>query len=526
LRDPGRRQSARPYFLWVHLYDPHEPYAPPSPFRERFAGRLYDGEIAFVDELVGRLLDEVGFGGSQAPLVVVAGDHGESLGEHGESTHGLFVYDAAVHVPLIVAWPGAVTPSVVRQTVRLIDVAPTLADLAGLSPLGNIEGLSLRPLMSPGSAGSSEAPPAYVETLFPEFFMRWAPLRAVEIGHWKYIEAPEAELYDLGSDPHEQANVIAREPATAAALARTLSGLVGQGGGRMSSTPLTDEARQRLASLGYVSAAPTPARPGASDLPDPKRMAPLFERLLSGNRALAEGRAADAARIASEALVQDRTNAFARLLLGRAALALGNFGDALTALEAYVELVPSSADAHHWMALAALRGGDRSRALREEDAAIALDPRHGAALALKAGLLLSSGREGEGLELLRSAIERDPSNHVLRVELADLLSDARRPDEAEAAYRNALAARPQDGRALTGLGRLLTATGRAEQALDTLARALELDPRDEEARFERAEAYTKLGRGKEARTEYEHLANAPTRPDIRAAARQRLATRP
>jgi arylsulfatase A-like enzyme len=124
------RQAQRPYFLWVHLYDPHEPYAAPSPYRERFAGRDYDGEVAFADALVGELLEASGYASGAPPLVVVASDHGESLGEHGESTHGLFVYDETQRVPLIVTWPRVLSPRVVETPVRLLDVAPTVADLA------------------------------------------------------------------------------------------------------------------------------------------------------------------------------------------------------------------------------------------------------------------------------------------------------------------------------------------------------------------------------------------------------------
>ncbi len=515
-----RQGSTRPYFLWVHLYGAHDPYLPPSPFRERFADRLYDGEIAFDDAVVGELLDATGYGAADGPLVVVAGDHGESLGEHGESTHGLFVYDATLRVPLIVAWPGVVAPAVATPAVGLVDVAPTILDLAGAGALAGAEGQSLRAVMRGGSMDGS--PAVYAETYFPQFFMQWAPLRAIEAGRWKYIDAPEPELYDLRGDPAEQTNLVAREPARVASLKRVLDGLTGAGAGRRASTPLTAEARERLASLGYLSAAAPSSPPtGGARLPDPKRMVGLFEQLLDGNRALARGDAGEAARIARAVLAKDSTNAFARLLLGRAALGAGRHREAIAAFKTYLAKVPGSADAHHWIALAALRMGDRVQALAEEEAALVIDPRHTAAVSIKAGLLFSSGRQDEGLQVLRAAVERDTANPALRTELADLLTDAGRYGDAEGEYRRVLATRPRDGRALLGLGLVLSATGRAEAASEPLNQAVDADPRNDEARFARAEVSERLGRIVAARSDYDWVATNSDRPDLRRAAAAR-----
>jgi arylsulfatase A-like enzyme/Flp pilus assembly protein TadD len=525
LRARGRHDGARPYLLWVHLYDAHEPYAPPSPFRESFASRPYDGEIAFQDAVVGQLLADVGYASMRSPLVLVAGDHGESLGEHGESTHGLFVYDAALRVPLIVAWPGVLAPRVVGSTVSLVDVAPTLLDLAGAPSIEGADGRSLRALLEGGKPEHDPAP-AYAETYFPQFFMQWAPLRAIHAGRWKYIDAPEPELYDLEADPREERNLLSHESTRATSLKRALDGMETATGGRLASTTLTPDVREKLASLGYVSAAAPAPAPAATSLPDPKNMAPLFERLLDGNRALAQGDATRAARIAREALAQDNGNAFARLLLGRASLAAGRDSDAIAAFRAYVTSVPGSADAHHWMALAHLRLGDRPQALKEEEAALALDPRHTAALALKAGLLFSGGRREDGLHVLREAVDRRPDDASLRVELADLLTDAKRFEEAEAEYRRVLDRRPHDSRALLGMGLVLGATNRPEAAMDPLTRAVEADPANDEARFARAEVLERLGRPTEARSDYAWVATESSRSDLRRVAAEKLASLP
>lgn len=519
------RALSRPYFLWVHLFDPHDPYAAPSPFREQFADRPYDGEVAFTDAVVGRLLERAG-GASPSTLVIVAGDHGESLGEHGESTHGLFVYESALRVPLIMAGGGIDRPAVVSEPVRLVDVAATIADLAALPAFDAGDGRSLRPLF--GGATDGEAPPpAYAETYFPQFFMGWAPLTAVRVGTWKYIEAPEPELYDLSVDDGERTNLIAAEPARAAALRRVLQSTQRAGASTMSPMTMSDDARQRLAALGYLSAV-TPPHAGMATTTgaDPKRMVAVFEELLDGNRALAGGRAEEAARIARGVRMRDPGNAFARLLHGRAALALGRHREAMAAFTDYLALVPQSADAHHWLALAALRLGDRARALAEEEAAVALDPAHTNALALRAGLLFSLGRRDEGITSLEQAVARDPDNTTLIVELADLLADAGRTADAEAGYRRVLARDGSHGRALTGLGVLLATTRRLPQALEYLTRAVDIDARDEEARFARAEVLGALGQGEAARAEYAHLARTATRPDLRDVAAARARSQP
>lgn len=507
-----------PYFLWVHLYDAHEPYAPPPAFAARFRASPYDGELAFVDAQVGALLDAAGTAAG-GPLVVAAGDHGESLGDHGERAHGLFVYESVLRVPLILSWPGHLDARVVTTPVRLVDVAPTVLALSGLPALAPAEGRDLSPLLRGADAGWTPAP-SYAETYFPEFFMGWAPLRAVDDGRWKYIDSPEPELYELASDPGETRNRLAESPATARALRKALEDTV-RGGERSAATTLTSDAQRTLSALGYVST-PAPA-PSGGARPAPARMVAVFERLTDGNRALADGRADVAVRIATEALHGDPGNAFAQLLLGRGRLALGDPVRAADALTAYLARVPSSADAHHWLALARMQRGDRARALAEEEAALAIDPGHAAAVALRAGLLFSMGRREEGVAALASAVEARPSHAGLRIDYADLLADAGRVADAEAQYRRVLETAGDDPRARAGLGILLARAGRLDDAVTELTRVLDADPRHEEARIERAAAYARLGRAADSRADLQRLTGPEVRPDIRRTAQRELA---
>lgn len=516
---PPTPASTAPVLLWVHLYDAHAPYDAPAEFAARFPGRPYDAELAFVDANVGSLVERVTRERGRPPLVVVAGDHGESLGDHGESAHGVFVYEAAIRVPLIVSWPGQLGPRVVRAPVRLVDIAPTVAALTGLPALGGGDGRDLTPLMR---TGDEALPPltAYAETYFPEFFMGWAPLRAIDDGRWKYIDSPEPELYDLRADPAEAHNRVEAEPATARTLRRQLEETV-RTANRTAATTLSAEAQRKLAALGYVST-PAPSTAGAVR-PVPARMIAVFERLTAGNGALAAGRPREAVEIAMAALREDRDNAFAQLLLGRGRLALGDPTGAAEALTAYLTRVPASADAHHWLALAELQRGDRARALAEEEAAIAIDPGHAAAIALRAGLLFSSGKRDEGVAALAAAVEARPTHPTLPVDYADLLADAGRAADAEAQYRRVLDRRADDLRARAGLGMLLAKTGQLEEAVAELSRVLDADPRHEEARIERAAAYARLGRAAESRADLERLTGPEVRPDIRRTAQSELA---
>jgi arylsulfatase A-like enzyme len=413
----------RPYFLWVHLYDAHDPYTPPPPYAERFAATPYDGELAFVDAQVGALLTAAGEASGAPPLVAVAGDHGESLGEHGESTHGLFVYDSAIRVPLILSWPGGLEPRVVEPTVRLVDLAPTLTALAGVpgAPAG-VDGRDVTPLargLAPPDTPATQDPAAYAayaETLFPQFFMNWAPLRAIDDGRWKFVDAPEPELYDVAADPGESSNRYAAEPAVARRLKAQLEATLRAAEERSAPAPMSADAQRKLSALGYVAAPAAGSGSASAPRPDPKRMVARFQQLLDGNRALAANRPGEAVRLAREVLAVDPENAFARLVLGRGLLATGDAVGAATALMAYLAAVPGSADAHHWLALAYLRQDRRLKALDEEEAALALDPRHAAAASLRAGLLFSDGRVDDGIEALRAAVDGQPAHVGLRLD--------------------------------------------------------------------------------------------------------------
>jgi arylsulfatase A-like enzyme len=257
-----------PFFLWTHLYDPHRPYDPPEPFRSKHLDP-YVGEIAFADAQIGRLLESLDRHRlATRTIVIVVGDHGESLEEHGERDHGIFVYENVLHVPLIVRAP-AVPPGRVGPVVRLTDVFHTVLDLLGL-PASPGDGVSLRTLMM-GQSTSADLE-AYSESLYPRRF-GWSSLHALRDGRFKLIDAPRRELYDLEQDPFEEHNIYAERRSIGEAMASRLSAIAsrasaGSGG---SATGVPPEVRERLRALGYVAPAHGSVVSVADhDLPDPK----------------------------------------------------------------------------------------------------------------------------------------------------------------------------------------------------------------------------------------------------------------
>jgi choline-sulfatase len=242
-------QSGKPFFLWVHVFDPHSPYDPPAPFREEYAGRLYDGEVAYTDQQLGRLLESIA---KKSPpentLIAVLSDHGESLSEHGEYTHGVFLYDSTLRIAFLLAGPGVPRGLRVKQQARTIDLLPTLLELMGIKAPQGVQGASLRPAFA-----DREVPTAYsyAETLFTKINMGWAELRGIRTNRWKYIRAPKAELYDLVQDPAETANVIARHPAEVQELEAKLKAVTGNVE-KVETTVVDRRTIEQLRSLGYL----------------------------------------------------------------------------------------------------------------------------------------------------------------------------------------------------------------------------------------------------------------------------------
>jgi arylsulfatase A-like enzyme/Tfp pilus assembly protein PilF len=561
--------DARPFFLWVHLYDAHAPYNPPSPYRERHPGRPYDGAIAFDDAQVGRLLAALASRGlDDRTVVAIAADHGESLGEHGELTHGLLLYEPVLSVPLLLRAPGLAARRV-DVPVSLADLAPSLAGLLRQPlpppPGGALDGRDLSAALLAGR----EPPPAelYAETRYPEVF-GWSPLFALRRRELKYIAAPRPELYDLQRDPHETRNLAppappaavatpaassasSAAPATPAALAGTAPDERTRGfaarlaaieaGARApgasspaaaAAAPATGvpdaETRRRLASLGYAAGAPPQAaarsnRHGRPPL-DPKQGVVLFQTFQRAHAELQAGQTAAALADLEPLIAADPGNPVFRTRLAQALRESGQTDRAIALYREVAALTPADPEAWYNLA-AALQEGGRTAAARDAiDRAVHLDPgRPEAHNTLGIVYLAERKLEPARQEFLR-ATAADPRDAPAWNNLGNVLRTLGRPDEAADAYRRAVAAAPHYAEPLNGLGALEVEHDRPAAALPYFERALALAPDHQEVRLNRAIALQLAGDAAAAAGAYRDFLRV-TDPEPRRFAEQRQAAR-
>jgi arylsulfatase A-like enzyme/predicted Zn-dependent protease len=392
------------FFLWVHLYDPHARYAPPRPYAETWRDRPYLGEIAYMDAELGRLLRHSRL--ATNALVIAIGDHGESLGEHGEDYHGMLIYDAALRVPWIVRGPGIARGLRVAGPATGVDLLPTTLDLLEVekpAPSSPNDGRSWASALRGGDGAAPERP-IYSETLAPLLSYGWAPLHSVRRGSWKLIDAPAPELYDTASDPGELYNRIDDEKAVARRLGEDLVAIAAEGerAAAAPAAPLDAAQAEKLRSLGYLTAA-QPRRAGRV-LPDPKTMMGTHRELGEAQEALLRGEPEVAATKLESVLADDPDNVTALEVHGTALLRLGRLDRAEAAL----------------------------------DRAIALDPGRTAVVLAAAGLRAQQGKTDQALELATLAATRDARSPEALVAVARYQSALGRDQEAAASARRAL----------------------------------------------------------------------------------------
>jgi arylsulfatase A-like enzyme/thioredoxin-like negative regulator of GroEL len=438
------RPRQRPFFLWLHLFDVHAPHVAPEPFARRFASDPYSGEVAYVDSQVRRLLEYLKWRGLEGrTLVVLTSDHGESLGEHGEKTHGFFLYDATLRVPLIVRLPGRIPAGRrVEEAATLADLSPTILDLLGLPPNPRSHGVAL---FAAPAARLDRA--LWAQSDYPLRQYGWARLRSVRRGTWKYIDAPRPELYDLASDPGETRNLA----ATAGGRAREMADLIGRTETTLSrDKPQTErkepdgDAQARLATLGYLAGGDAATR--APTL-DPAEAIKVQEEVDNASSLLAAGGPGLAQ---AETLFRGLIRRFPRktslrINLGRTLEELGR---------------------------------------EEEAAAVYREAAKGAELrSMALGRLVylagKSGRVEEEVAAARDLVESFPRHAASRRLLADALARQGQLAEAEAAYRGSLALEPGSRSTRVHWCRFLIEQGRVAEAEPVLT-ALATESRDAE----------------------------------------------
>jgi len=471
-----RRHATERFFLWVHYFDPHAPYDPPEPYRGRFADRPYDGEVAYVDEQLGRLLKVLDETGARArTLTVVVGDHGESLGEHGELTHGIMIYDATQRVPMILNAPGVLPAGqVIDRQVGLVDVVPTVLDLLGKEVPSGLDGVSLlRP-----EASSPRA--LYIESLGPKFQYGWAPLVGLRTDDIKFILAPRCELYDLSADPKELRNILTDRQELTQGFHERLRARIG--GDRelaavSGNLPLDAVSRERLRSLGYVFE--TTSRPTTQqDLPDPKDRMGDWMVLQQVETLAHRGRYTEAVALLEPHLRERPGNVRAWQTASELYTAMGQLDRALAAYRREAELAYRKVEAHVGIASILVEMGKLAEAEDMFARALAEDPQSHRALYGLAGLRVRQNRPAEALRLYEQAIEmgRGSNTAMALFNIGAIHHAAGRIDDARRAFERALSVDPTNARAARALAELMRQEGRRQQAIELLRRTIERRP--------------------------------------------------
>ncbi len=504
------------FFAWIHLYDPHTPYAPPEPFAGEYPQSPYLGEIAFTDSQLARLRSFLsGNGLGDRTFLVLTGDHGESLGEHQEQTHGFFVYQAALHVPLIVVTPFPALHGVTSgETVGLVDILPTVCEMAGIAVPAGVQGRSLVPSFFRPGTGTGRL--AYSETFYPRYHYGWSDLRSVQDGRYKLILAPVPELYDLDQDPGESKNLVYLEKAVFEGLTARAEALMAEAGRNALEVDLgkvDEETREKLAALGYVGSFMDASNLPDKKLADPKDKIVIFNELSRAREAGLGGDPEEAIRTIRAIIAEDPTIADAYFSLGNVLNKARRFEEAVEAFKKSLELKPDDSFAAINIAVAyqslgrvdeaeafvldymakgfedsqlyfllgnlQVRRNDPDKAIVYFTKCLELNPRSASARNGLAAVYLNREADGDlarAEEHLSAAAAINPTLLSLRYNEAQLREKQGRLAEAADLYLRELEDAPKTYKALFNLSRVYRLMGREDDELETLKRTIEIEP--------------------------------------------------
>ena len=458
------------FFLWMHLYDPHYPYRPPPPYSQEYASRPYDGEIAFADAQVGRLLRFLKEKGLyQNTLVVLSGDHGESLGEHGEKTHGFFIYNATLQVPLIVKLPHGTMATQVATRVSLTDIMPTVLHILKLDIPSQVQGRSFLPLID--GKQSNEPGSLYAETFLPRLHFNWSELRGIETDKYHFIDAPKPELYDLSKDPGETQNLLPQKKAVGEEMQAKLAELIrkySSGQEMAQKTGLDPALMERLKSLGYAGFSgggnPTISN---RELPDPKDRIQVYELI-------------------SDAIAESQH---------------GEYAQSIEKLNSALKTEPDSVAVHYLLGLNFYRMRDYQNSVEQFRKVVKLSPDYALA-AFHLGLAYArTGQFDDAITTFKRTLELDSTNFTAAYDLGQSYLEKKMTGEAAAAFRQSVSIADAYAPGHRALGELLLSEGQVDEAVAELRKAAELVPDDAGTHVALARALTAKGLTGEAEQE-------------------------
>ena len=497
-------EGDQPFFAWVHLYDPHSPYVPPEPYRSRFPATLegaYDGEIAATDAQVGRLVDFLTRSRRlENTVIVVVGDHGESLGEHGEQQHGFFVYDAAVRIPLIVAGPRVPTRAVADQ-VRIVDVMPTILELAGVGVPSAVQGVSLMPL----GRGERQDLLGFSETWYPRYHYGWSELTAVRDGRYKFIAAPRRELYDTRTDPGELHDVAASNPRVADALERALADMTAKlaiAATPQEPRPVEPDVEERLRSLGYVAASVSRATLADRRRGDPKDKIGLYNLLKRAAQDSVTGQLEDGIAKVRDVLAADPEVIEAHTMLGNMNVKAHRLPDAIAAYRKALAIDPEHEGAAWSLALAYQDAGKLDEARAGFERVRQLNPRDARPLYQLAGLSARHGDFAGAAATLEEGLKLQGDRSAFLVKLGEARLELKQLDAAQAALLEAIKLKPAQSMAHYDLGLIHEQRGQWREAMVAYQAEIGVSPKLYQPHFNMAKLLSRDGRAAEAVTHF------------------------
>jgi arylsulfatase A-like enzyme/Tfp pilus assembly protein PilF len=459
-----------PFFIWVHLYDAHDPYDPPEPYKSRYAAALYDGEIAYVDAAVGKFLSWLRLRGLyDGALIAVMADHGEALGEHGETTHGIFLYDETIRVPLLFKLPGERSAGTRIDTrAGLVDVLPTILQGVGIAVPPEIQGESLLSLLKSATAHDRLA---YAESDYPHRTFGWSPLRSLRTGKYLFIEAPRKELYDQSTDPKAEHNLSTTSAAVTSTLANQLDAFRQKTSTAKEAPKVIPDPglQERLNALGYVATDSTSSSmPGIKDTgADPKDKAEVVNLLHRAEMAKEDMRFQEAVPLLEKVIAMEPNLPITYLQLGTALSSLKDYDKAIPVLRKAVEMRPDLTVPRYQLGSALFETGDFVGAAAQFETAVARSPNW-------------------------------PEAHL---SLATAYARAGRLTDAIPEYTKVIELRPNHYSAHLLLGRAQALSGNPAAAVPNLIKAAELQPNSPEPHSFLADAYVQLERQADAERE-------------------------
>lgn len=455
-----------PFFLWLHFYDPHFPFTPPEPYKSRFANSLYDGEIAYMDDAIGKTINKLKtLGWMKNTLIIVVGDHGEGLGEHQEPTHGYLIYDSTMRVPLIISGPGVPQGKIVDSQVSVSDLDPTILEACGIRNQNEVDGKSFWKYFQSGTIPPS---PVLLENRTIHYEFGWATLSGIRFKDWKWIQAPTPELYDLKNDPDEKNNVALKESKRAEDMKNIWNRIRPKNAVSTDAPALSPEEIEKLESLGYIATAPMSG--SVEEGPDPKVYADLLVPIDQLLRARADKKMDLIEPLTDQILAKDSTNLYALRVKGDLLLKQRKFTEARELLLTLVNTSETHPENYAHLAATYEATGRVDEAILWYKKATAPPWLNWPALESLARISIQFPDKLSPQQLVGKFQQLQPESFRERISLARALAILSAWEPARFWYEKALQSKPGSDEALVGMSQMYQNLGKKQEALKLLGK--------------------------------------------------------